>query len=107
MRDKELKMKNQLCKFSCVIITAQNPDNLNEWMNIKNPHGIEPFHMMITEIRLALIACSITPIVWIILDVTNEENEKCTKINLQDKLIDMNKEDIENYLKDEVIKKIS
>ncbi len=100
-------MKNQLCKFSCVIMTAQNPDNLNEWINIKNPYGIEPFHIMITKIRLALIACSSTPIVWIILDVTNEENEKWTKINLQDKIINMNKEDILKYLEKETIKKIS
>lgn len=100
-------MKNQLCKYSCVIVTAQNPDNLNECMNIRNPHGIVPFHIMIAEIRLALIACSITPIVWIILDVTNEENEKWTKINLQDKLINMNKKDIEEYLEKETIKRIS
>ncbi len=100
-------MKNQMCKYSCVIVTAQNHDNLNEWMNIKNPHGIEPFHIMITRIRLALIACSSTPIVWIILDVANEENEKWTKINLQDKIINMNKEDILKYLEKETIKKIS
>ena len=99
-------MENQLCKYSCVIVTAQNPENLNEWMNIKNPHGIDPFHIMIAKIKLALIACSSTPIVWIILDVTNEETEKWTKINLQDELIGMTKEEIEKYLEREVIKKI-
>lgn len=100
-------MKNQMCKYSCVIVTAQNPDNLNEWMNIRNPHGIVPFHIMITEIGLALIACSSTPIVWIILDVTNEENEKYTKIVLQEELIDMDKKEIEEYLEKKAIKNIS
>ena len=99
-------MENQLCKYSCVIVTAQNPDNLNEWMNIRNPHGTVPFHIMITQIRLAIIACTITPIVWIILDVKNEEPEKWTKINLQDELIGMTKEEIEKYLEREVIEKI-
>lgn len=100
-------MKNQLCKYSCIIVTAQNPENLNEWMNIKNPYGIDPFHIMIARIKLALIACSSTPIIWIILDVTNEENEKWTKINLQNELIDMDIEKIEKYLESEAIKKIS
>lgn len=100
-------MKNQLCKYSCVIVTAQNPDNLNEWMNIRNPHGIVPFHIMIAEIKLALISCNTTPIVWIILDVSNEENEKYTKIVLQDELINMDKNKIEKYLEKEAIKKIS
>lgn len=48
-----------------------------------------------------------TPIVWVLLDVTNEENEKWTKINLQNEFIDMDKEEIEKYLEREAIKKIS
>lgn len=100
-------MKNQLCKYSCVIATAQNPEDFNEWMNIKNPHGIEPLHIMIANIKLALISCSSTPIVWIILDVTNEENKKRTKINLQDEMINMNKDEIIKFLERELILKIT
>ena len=29
-------MENQLCKYSCVIVTAQNPDNLNECRDANN-----------------------------------------------------------------------
>lgn len=87
-------------------MTAINPNNLNEWINIKNPHGIEPLHLMISRIKLALIACSSTPIVWIILDVVNEKNEKHTKIILDKKHLDnMDKDGIEKYLKEEIILK--
>lgn len=47
-------MKTQLYKYSCIIMTATNPDNINEWFNIKNPHGIEPLDIIISRISLAL-----------------------------------------------------
>lgn len=98
-------MKNQLCEFSCIIVTAKNPNNFNEWVNIKNPYGVEPFHLMISEIELALIACTITPIVWIIFDVSNLSNEKRTKIVLnQEQLVNMDRKEIRNYLEKKAIK---
>lgn len=100
-------MKNQLCGFSCVIMTAKDPNNLDEWVNIKNPYGVEPFHLMISEIKLALIACTITPIVRIIFDVSNLSNKKHTKIVLnQEQLVNMDKDEIGDYLEKEVIEKI-
>lgn len=68
---------------------------------------MEPFHLMISEIKLALIACTITPIVWIIFDVSNLSNEKRTKIVLnQEQLVNMDKNEIGNYLEKKAIKKI-
>lgn len=100
-------MKNQLYGFSCVIMTAKDPNDFNEWTNIKNPYGVEPFHLMISEIRLALIACTITPIVRIIFDVSNLSNNKHTKIVLnQEQLVNMDKDEIGDYLEKEALEKI-
>lgn len=98
-------MKTQLYKYSCIIMTATNPDNINEWFNIKNPHGIEPLDIIISRISLALLSCSSIPIVFILFDLSNEEKNKHTKVTLGRKELScMNIKDIEEYLECEAIK---
>lgn len=85
-----------LYKFSCVVVSAANPDNLNESINIKNPYGVETFEIALTKVRLALIACSNIPVVWIIFDIQTEDEKKHTNIVL-------NKCDLENMSKEEIV----
>lgn len=101
-------MDKALYKFSCVVVSAVNPDNLNESINIKNPYGITTLDIVLAEVRLALIACSNTPIVWIIFDIKTEDEEKYAKIVLDSlgELSDMSKEDIMEYLRRNVTKEL-
>lgn len=85
-----------LYKFSCVVVSAANPDNLNESINIKNPYGVTTLEIALTKVRLALIACSNRPVVWIIFDIQTEDEEKHANIVL-------NKCDLENMSKEEIV----
>lgn len=101
-------MNKTLYKFSCVVVSAANPDNLNESINIKNPYGLETLEIALTKVRLALIACSNTPIVWIIFDIETEDEEKHAKIVLDSsgELANMSKEEIVEYLRRNVAKEL-
>ncbi len=96
-----------LYNFSCVIVSAPNPDNLNESINIKNPYGFVTLEMALTKVRLALIACSNTPIVWIIFDIISKDEERFAKVVLfRDDIKNMDRIQILNYIEKNVIDKI-
>jgi len=101
-------MDKALCKFSCVVVSAASPDNLNENINIKNPYGTATLEIALAKVRLALIACSNTPIIWVIFDINTEDEEKCAKIVLDShgELSDMSKEDIVEYLRRNAAKEL-
>lgn len=100
-------MDKTLYKFSCVVVSAANPDNFNESLNIKNPYDITTFDIALTEVHLALIACSSTPIIWIIFDIQTEDEEKRAKIVLYKmELENMSKEEIVEYLRINAIKEL-
>lgn len=101
-------MKNKLLTYSCIIMTAPNPNDLNESINVKNPFGVETFDLMMANIGLSLIACSSMPIVWIILDIQREDENKNIKIVLNVKQLEaINKEYLEKYLKEKAIEELS
>ncbi len=101
-------MDKALYQFSCIVVSAANPDNLNESINIKNPYGITTFEIALTKVRLALIACSNTPVVWIIFDIKTEEEERYTKIVLDspEELANMSEEEIIEYLRRNAAKEL-
>lgn len=94
-------MDKVLYKFSCVVVSAANPDNFNESLNIKNPYDITTFEIALAKVSLALIACSNTPIVWIIFDIKTEDEERRAKIVLDSKeeLDNMSNKEIIEYLR--------
>lgn len=86
--------------FSCVIMSAENIDDLNESFNIKNPYGVETFELVFNIIYSSLLFCTITPIVFIILEIKTENKENCTKLVLDRPQIEnMSHEDIKAFLK--------
>lgn len=99
----------QTVKFSCVIGSAVNPKNWNESLNIKNPYGINEMDIAFTRIRLALMACGRTPVIFIVLDIfTSPDEEKHAIITLdQAQLLQMNIHDIEMYLLEQTKKAFS
>lgn len=101
-------MDKTLYNFSCIVVSAVNPDNLNESINIKNPYGITTFEIALAKVRLALIACSSTPLVWIIFDIKTEDEERCAKIVLDShgELANMSKVEIVEYLRRNAAKEL-
>lgn len=95
-----LENKDALYIFSCVIMSTDNTEDLNESMNIKNPYGIEKFDSVFELIYLSLLACTVMPIYLVILDIRIAETEKLSKIVLdKNEIQGMTKEDIKEYLK--------
>lgn len=98
---------NTLYKFSCVVLSAVNPDNLNESFNIKNPYGVDALDVALSKVRLALIACLNRPVIGIIFDIQTEDEEKYTNIVLNKwDLENMSKEEIVEYLRKNVAKEL-
>lgn len=86
--------------FSCVIVSAENPEDLNESLNIKNPYGLEEFDIILSSIYLSLMACSIMPIMYVILEMRTSDEKESIKIILdRTKTCKMSREEIRDYLK--------
>ena len=103
-----MAMNNYLVKFSCVILSAANPNNLNKSINIKNPYGVEEVGIAFTEIKLTLMACTATPIVFIILDIQSNDEAMFAKVVLdKHQLKSMTIDEIMDYLKTQSAKSLN
>lgn len=94
--------------FSCVIVSSKNTYDLNEWFNIKNPHGFETLEMAFSMILSSLIACLNTPIFCIILDLRSTDQTVYEKITLnREQLRDKTHNEIIALLKKQTLKQLS